>query len=76
MVLDKIFAATRNAPGSASELCTTHIDKLCSSGNLVATARFLKSLRDKQIFISSCTYNVLLAAASEKNDTGLISQVF
>ncbi|PON97939.1 hypothetical protein TorRG33x02_062540 [Trema orientale] len=76
VVLKEIFAATENAPRSTSQLCTTHIDKLWRSGNLSATARFLKSSHDKHIVISSNTYNVVLAAASEKNDIGLISQVF
>ncbi|KAF4394370.1 pentatricopeptide repeat-containing protein At1g11900 [Cannabis sativa] len=75
-VLNEIFAAIETAPRSASEICTAHIDKLCKSGNISAAARFLKTLHDKHIFISSRTYNVLLAAACEKNDTVLISQVF
>ncbi|XP_062106255.1 pentatricopeptide repeat-containing protein At1g11900 isoform X2 [Humulus lupulus] len=76
LVLNEIFAAIETAPRSASELCTAYIDKLCKSGNISAAARFLKSLHDKHTFISSRSYNVLLAAACEKNDTALISQVF
>ncbi|PON51571.1 hypothetical protein PanWU01x14_215080 [Parasponia andersonii] len=78
IILNEIFAAiaTENASKSASEICTAYIDKLCRSGNLSATARFIKSLHDENIFISSNAYDVLLAAASEKNDIGLISEVF
>lgn len=76
MVLNEILAAIENSPRSATKFCTTHIEKLCRAGNLSAAARFLKSLHDKHIFISSNAYNVLLAAASEKNDIDLVSLVF
>ena len=78
MVLNEILAAiaTENSSRSASEICIGHIDKLCRSGNLSAAASFLKSLHDKHKFISSNAYNVLFAAANEKDDIGILSQVF
>ncbi|PON95186.1 Pentatricopeptide repeat [Trema orientale] len=78
VVLNEIFAATAtgDALRSTSEICNAYIDKLCRSGNLSAAARFLKSLHDKHVFIGSNAYEALLAAASKKNDIGLVSQVF
>ncbi|GFY99079.1 hypothetical protein Acr_13g0004800 [Actinidia rufa] len=65
-----------NDPISAKEICTAYIEKLCKAGNLSVAARLLQSLRDKHIYLSSNAYNLLLEAAGESNDIGLVSQSF
>ncbi|KAL5581904.1 hypothetical protein UlMin_014346 [Ulmus minor] len=76
VVLNEIFASLESAPRSASKLCTAYIGKLCGSGNLSTAARLLKSVHDKHISVSSNAYNVLLVAASKKNNIDIVSQVF
>lgn len=74
--MNEIFVTTEKAPRSASKLCTAHIERLCRSGNLSAAARLLRSLHDKQFPVFSNAVNVLLVAASEKNEIDLLSRVF
>ena len=76
VVLNEISAAIEKAPRAACKLCTAHIERLCRSGNLSAAARLLRSLQDKQLPVFSKAINVLLVAASEKNDIDLVSRVF
>ncbi|PSS14449.1 Pentatricopeptide repeat-containing protein [Actinidia chinensis var. chinensis] len=74
--LNQILLAIENDPISAKEICTAYIEKLCKAGNLSVAARLLQSLRDKHMYLSSNAYNLLLAAAGESNDIGLVSQSF
>lgn len=76
MVFNELFAVIRNAPRSAPKICAAYVDKLCRMGNLSTAGRLLKFLQDKHVSVGSNAYNLLLVAASEKNDIDLISQVF
>ncbi|KAL7003341.1 hypothetical protein U1Q18_004499 [Sarracenia purpurea var. burkii] len=75
-LLNKIFSAIENASKSTREICTTYIEKLCKAGNLLAVAKLLQFLHDKHIFLTTNAYNLLLGAAGEGNNIGLLFQVF
>ncbi|KAF3437478.1 hypothetical protein FNV43_RR20231 [Rhamnella rubrinervis] len=76
VIFNELSASIRNAPRSASKICADYVDKLCRTGNLSTAVRLLKFLQDKHVPVGANAYNVLLVAASEKNDIYLISQVF
>ncbi|KAK1414391.1 hypothetical protein QVD17_30135 [Tagetes erecta] len=75
--LDEIgFELLKTKPVSVKTLCTNHINQLCQNRKLRAAARLLQLLRDKHAINSLPAYNLLLAAACEKNDTQIASNVF
>lgn len=65
-----------NDPTISRETSVAHILKLSKDGNLLAVSKLLVLLHSKGIFLGSSAYNLLLAAASKKNDTNLSGQVF
>lgn len=74
-VVNQNFVSGETTPKFSQETCIEHIKKLCTAGSLSEAARLLQSLRDKSIFYPDA-YNVLLAAAGEKNDIDVSSQIF
>ena len=70
--LNQILLAMENDPISAKDIRTTYIENLCKDGNL-SVARLLQSFCDKHIYLSANAYDLLLAAAGEGNDIGLVS---
>lgn len=76
VIFNQILSTIENEPRSASKNCAAYVDKLCKCGNLSAAVRLLKLLQDKHISVGSKTYDLLLVAASQKNDIDLISEVF
>ncbi|XP_071691365.1 uncharacterized protein [Rutidosis leptorrhynchoides] len=75
-VLDEITSELKKRPSSIKKLCTNHIDELCKKRKLKAASKLLQLLRDKHAVYSLPDYNLLLAAASENNDTQIASIVF
>ncbi|KAM0041300.1 putative tetratricopeptide-like helical domain superfamily, pentacotripeptide-repeat region of PRORP [Helianthus debilis subsp. tardiflorus] len=75
-VLDAIGFELQKNTTSIKDLCTNHINELCKKRQLRAAARLLQLLRDKHAISSLPAYNLLLAAASEKNDTQIALHVF
>ncbi|GLU06527.1 hypothetical protein SLE2022_235540 [Rubroshorea leprosula] len=74
-VVNQVLASVENDPKLSQETCTAYINKLCRAGNLSEAFRLLQSFRDKNVFFPDA-YNTLLAAADEKNDIDLSSQIF
>ncbi|XP_077236975.1 tetratricopeptide repeat (TPR)-like superfamily protein [Tasmannia lanceolata] len=74
--LKQVLLAVEDDPVSGKENCSIYIEKLCRSGNLVGVAQLLKGLRDKQIFLGSNTYRIVLDAAAQANDFELSSWAF
>lgn len=63
-------------PVSTKENCAIFIEKLCRLKDLPHAAHLLKCLRDKQIYLRSDVYDVVLASAAEENNFELSSSVF
>lgn len=75
--LDEIsFELQKTKAISIKNMCTNHINQLCQNEKLRAAARLLQLLREKHAINSLPAYNLLLAAACEKNDTQIASNVF
>jgi pentatricopeptide repeat protein len=75
--LNQMLNAVENAPESATrKIGTAYVHNLCKAGNLFTAVRLLQSLCDKNIFLGRGAYNIILVAASEKNDIAILSQVF
>lgn len=74
--LKRILSDIENDPTSTREICSAYIEKLCRAGKLPAAASLLQSLRGKHIFLTTNSYNLLLATAGEGNDIGLVCQIF
>jgi pentatricopeptide repeat protein len=75
--LNQMINAVENAPESATrKIGTAYVHNLCKAGNLFTAVRLLQSLCDKNIFLGPSAYNIILVAASEKNDIAILSQVF
>lgn len=75
-VWKQVLLAAESDPIATKETCSTFIEKLCRTKNLSDAAHLLKGLRDKQIYLSSNAYKVVLIAAAEANDFELSSLVF
>lgn len=75
-VWKQVLLAAESDPTATKETCSTFIEKLCRTKNLSDAAHLLKGLRDKQIYLSSNAYKVVLIAAAEANDFELSSLVF
>ncbi|KAK6919501.1 LOW QUALITY PROTEIN: Pentacotripeptide-repeat region of PRORP, partial [Dillenia turbinata] len=75
-VLNQILLAIEDDSVSSRDICSNHIDKLCSAGNLSAIARILQSFREKNLFLLPKAYDDLLWIAGEGNDIGLVCQIF
>ncbi|OVA02203.1 Pentatricopeptide repeat [Macleaya cordata] len=74
--LNHILSEIENNPVFGRETCTCYIEKLSRSGNFLDAARLMQGLRDKQVFLSPNTYNILLVAAGEGNHFDLLSPIF
>lgn len=78
-ISDKIIFESQKNPNSINELCTNHINKLCKIKNLQASLMVLQLLRDKNAINDIDTlpsYNLLLNAASENNNTKIAAHIF
>lgn len=65
-----------NDPTISQDTYVSQIFKLCEDGNLSSVSKLLETLHSKGIFLGLDAYNLLLAAASKKNDINLSGQVF
>ncbi|XP_031393677.1 pentatricopeptide repeat-containing protein At1g11900 [Punica granatum] len=65
-----------NDPRISGEIYSVHIVKLCKDGNLSSIPELLVTLHEKGVFLDLKTYNLLLAAASEKGEINMSCQVF
>ncbi|KDP43170.1 hypothetical protein JCGZ_22722 [Jatropha curcas] len=74
--LNQIFSAIENAPKSTAKICAAYIENLCKAGDISIAARVLQSLWNKNIFLGPDAYNIVLAAAGERNNIEILSQVF
>lgn len=75
-ILNQIHSHSEDSTVSTERLCASHIDKLCSGGDLLAASRLLQSLHNKSIFPGLSAYNCLLKAAVEQHDLDILSQSF
>ncbi|GMG98626.1 hypothetical protein Nepgr_000466 [Nepenthes gracilis] len=73
--LNQILTAIKSSTYSDKEICD-NIDKLCRAGSVSSIAKLLQLSHDEHIFLSDKAYNILLVAASEKNDIELSLQIF
>ncbi|VFQ69274.1 unnamed protein product [Cuscuta campestris] len=74
-VLNQVLATTED-PEACKKISSDHLHKMCKVGNIRGAATLLQLLRDKKIFLWPSSYNLVLAAASEKADFDLSAQVF
>ncbi|KAL2549283.1 acyl carrier protein 2 [Forsythia ovata] len=51
-LLNEILASIKDSSVSREEICTAYVNKLCTAGDLLATARLMQSLIKKHIFLS------------------------
>ncbi|KAF8398483.1 hypothetical protein HHK36_017412 [Tetracentron sinense] len=74
--LKQILSAVEANPSSGKETYAIYIKKLCRTGKISDAAKLLQGALDEHIFLSPNTYNLLLVAAGEVNDTDLLCQIF
>ncbi|KAG8386913.1 hypothetical protein BUALT_Bualt03G0198300 [Buddleja alternifolia] len=75
-IVNQILAAMADPSVCREEICISHIQKLCATGNVLTAASLPQSLRCKHIFLTPRAYNYLLEAAVVKNDIDLLSEIF
>ncbi|CAI9280161.1 unnamed protein product [Lactuca saligna] len=78
-IFDKIISELQKTPNSINELCTNHINKLCKTKNLQTATILLQLLHNKHAINGIDilpSYNLLLNAASENNNTKIAAHIF
>lgn len=72
----QIISKLEISPKLASEISSTHIEKLCCDNKISAALILFQSLQDKHIFLEAKAYNLLLLAATKANNIRLVTQIF
>ncbi|CAM8949810.1 unnamed protein product [Rhodiola kirilowii] len=70
--LDKLISSINTDPNAYRDVGLIYAEKLCKARNFTALAKLVQVLRENQITISPCVYNILLLGAGEANDVALL----